>query len=189
MSDFTVHTHETAPAAAHPALDAARAAFGKVPNLIGVLAEAPAAAEAYLDLSRLVGETSFTPTERHVVWFTINAENGCDYCMAAHTAIAKGERIDPEVVATARAVGSYDDPRLEALRRFSLAVVRERGWVGQAELDAFFAAGYGRQQVLEVVLIAAHKTLSNYANHIARTPLDEPFQAFEWSKAGVGAGS
>lgn len=186
MSNFTVHTPESAPEAAQPALQSAKQAFGAIPNLIGVLAEAPAAAQAYLELSRLAGETSFTPAERHVVWFTINAENGCDYCMAAHTAIAKSEQIDGDVIESARKVGAYDDPRLEALRKFTLVALRERGWIPQADLDAFYAAGYGRQQVLEVILLLAHKTISNYTNHVASTPVDKPFQAFEWSKDAVG---
>ena len=187
MSEFTVHNEDTAPAAAQPTLAAAKAAFGAIPNLIGTLSEAPAAAEAYMDLSRLVGETSFSPTERHVVWFTINAENNCTYCMAAHTAIAKGEQIADDVIETARAVGSYDDPKLEALRRFTLAVVRERGWVPEDELTAFYSAGYDRQQVLEVILIAAHKTISNYVNHFAETPLDAPFAGRKWERQGVAS--
>ena len=187
MSNFTVHTPETASDAAQPALSQAKQAFGAIPNLIGVMAEAPAAAEGYLELSRLAGETSFSPAERHVVWFTINAENGCEYCMAAHTAIAKSEKVDEGVIASAREVGTYADPKLEALRRFTLVALRERGWIPEADLEAFYAAGYGRQQVLEVILLLAHKTLSNYTNHVAGTPLDKPFQAFQWSKEGAGS--
>jgi len=185
MSTFKIHDHDSAPAAAIPVLDQAKSGFGMVPNLVGGLAEAPAAAEAYLTLSRLMSETSFSPTERHVVWFTINAEHGCEYCMAAHTAIAKGEKVADDVVSTARAVEPYGEARLEALRQFTLLAVRERGWVGQEAVDAFLAAGFTRQNVLEVVLGISHKVLSNYANHIVETPLDAPFQPFAWKQPAV----
>ncbi|SET43419.1 hypothetical protein SAMN04487962_109135 [Marinobacter segnicrescens] len=47
---------------------------------------------------------------------------------------------------------------------------------------SIYDAGYGQQQVLEVILGVAQKTMSNYVNHIAETPIDEPFKKFEWKK-------
>jgi hypothetical protein len=44
------------------------------------------------------------------------------------------------------------------------------------------AAGYTRRQVLDVVLGVGMKTLSNYTNHIAHTPLDPAWQNQEWSR-------
>ncbi|MGB2685191.1 MAG: carboxymuconolactone decarboxylase family protein, partial [Olleya sp.] len=43
-------------------------------------------------------------------------------------------------------------------------------------------AGYGEQQVLEIILGLSQKVISNYTNHIANTPVDEAFQKFAWSK-------
>lgn len=37
--------------------------------------------------------------------------------------------------------------------------------------------------VLEVILGLSRKTLSNYTNHIAETPMDKPFEKFRWSKS------
>lgn len=180
MSRFTIHTAETAPEASRPVLEAAKGKYGRVPNLIGALSESPAAARAYLQMSELAAQTSFTPTERHVVWFTINAEHGCDYCMAAHTAIAASEGIDAGVVETAREVGEYDDRRLETLRRFTLRLVRERGWVGDEAVEAFVAEGFNRAQVLELVTLIAHKVISNYTNHLVSTPVDAAFSRHAW---------
>lgn len=182
MSQFTIHTKETASEAAQRVLGKAEKKYGRIPNLIGALAEAPIAAEAYLTLSDLVNKSSFTPTERHVVWFTINAYHDCRYCMAAHMAIAKSEKVDAQVIETARNVESYDDPRLESLRQFTLSLVENRGWVNEAEVDAFLAAGFTRQQILEIVTVVAHKVMSNYSNHLIETPIDEPFAKFAWEK-------
>lgn len=182
MSQFTIHTKETAPEAAHVILDQAEKKYGRIPNLIGGLAEAPIAAEAYLVLSQLVQKSSFTPTERHVVWFTVNAYHDCRYCMAAHTAIAHMEKIDSKVIETARNVDTYDDPRLEALRKFTLTVVENRGWIEEADTNAFLDAGFTRAQILEIVTIVAHKVISNYSNHLIETPLDDAFAKFAWKK-------
>ena len=89
MTDFTIHTQETAPAASKPLLDESLKAFGRVPGLHGVLAEAPKALEAYQVLGTLFKDTSLTTTEQHVVWLSINYENDCGYCVPAHTGLAK----------------------------------------------------------------------------------------------------
>jgi alkylhydroperoxidase family enzyme len=178
MSEFQIHSVESAPEASRPFVQAAQQRFGMVPNLIGVLADAPIAVEAYLQLSELAGRSSFSPTERTAVWFEINRFHDCHYCSAAHTAIAHGERIDPEVIAAGRAGDPFADPRLEALRTFTRTVLDRRGWVPTPELEAFLAAGFVRAQVLEVVTLVAQKTISNYVNHIAATPVDAPFERF-----------
>jgi alkylhydroperoxidase family enzyme len=69
------------------------------------------------------------------------------------------------------------------LRRFAAAVVKSRGWPAPADTAEFLRASYGYRQVLEVLLDIDMKTLSNYANHIAKTPLDQAFASAAWSKA------
>ena len=56
---FVVHTTESPPAAATEDLKAAKTAFGFLPNLLGVMAEAPIALKAYLDFTELLGKASF----------------------------------------------------------------------------------------------------------------------------------
>ncbi len=71
--------------------------------------------------------------------------------------------------------------KLQALHEMTVSIVRNQGKVNNAELVKFFAAGYGKRQLMEVVLGVSHKVMSNYINHIAETPLDEAFVPFEWS--------
>jgi alkylhydroperoxidase family enzyme len=61
-------------------------------------------------------------------------------------------------------------------------MVRDRGWVSPTDLEAFLQAGYTQGNVLDVITIVALKTISNYSNHIARTPVDQAFQAHAWKK-------
>ena len=182
MTTFTIHTPDSAPADSKALLNDVHARYGQIPNVYGVLAEAPIAVEAYDVLADLLMRSSFTPTERHVVWFTLNAYHNCHYCMAAHTFLAKGENVADEVIETARAVGRYDDPKLEGLRNFTLTLAENRGWVSPDALDAFLAAGFSQQNVLEIVVAIAHKVVSNYTNHIVETPVDDAFAQFKWRK-------
>ncbi len=182
MTDFTVHDETTAPEGARATLAETRARLGFVPNVFGVLAASPAAVETYRVLNELFVSTSFTPTERHVVWFANIFENDCTYCMAAHTGIAKQERIPEDVISASRSGAPYDDPRLEALRTFTRLVVVNRGWVSGDDVEAFLDAGFNRQHVMEILVGVAHKVISTYANHIAQTPLDKAFSRMAWEK-------
>lgn len=181
---FPVHSIDSAPIPSRAMLTGARSAFGFVPNLLGMLAEAPAALEAYLGVSAAFQKSSLTPTEQQVVLLAASVTNECQYCVAAHSAAATMARVPAGVVDALRSGDPIADPKLEALRRFTEAVVRERGWANE-ELAAFHAAGYSRAQVLEVLAGVTQKTLSNYANHLAETPLDAAFAKAAWSPAKV----
>lgn len=177
MTDFPIHTAETAPPASRPFIEAARKAFGLVPNLIGEFSESPAVVEGYLALAGAYQKTSFTPLEREVVLIAASVENSCHYCVAAHTTVTQAQKLDQSVIDQVRAGGPIADAKLEALRSFTTKLVRERGWVSDADVQDFLRAGYSKANVLEVVLGIGLKTISNYVNHIAETPLDAPFQA------------
>jgi len=188
MTGFTPRTIDDAPAAARPLLEGAEEQLGFVPNLFGVFAAAPPALEAYQAISAAFARTSLSPVEQQVVLLAASGENGCAYCVAAHTVIARGQAVPDDVVAALREGRPLDDPRLEALRRFTLQVVQKRGWVEAADLEAFEAAGYDRAQVLEVILGVTQKTLSNYTNHVAETPLDPAFRDAAWTRPAVSVG-
>jgi len=182
MPTFTVHTQDSAPEDAHEVLKKVQSNFGFIPNLLGVLAEAPVAAEAYLNLIDLCRRSSLTPTERHVVWFAVNYEHECTYCMAAHTVVANREDIAEEVIEATRNGSPYNDDRLQTLREFTQSVVVERGKVSPQQTEQFLAAGFTKRNILEIIMAVASKILSNYTNHIAETPLDEEFSSCTWKK-------
>ncbi|MGC8119745.1 carboxymuconolactone decarboxylase family protein [Marinobacter sp. VGCF2001] len=182
MLDFKLHDRESAPESAQPLLENSEESFGMIPNLHAVLAESPQALEAYQKLHELVLESSFNNDEKTVVWQAVNVENECHYCVPAHTGIAKSMKVSDEVIEPLRNETPLPDDKLEALRTFTLAVMRKQGNVSQTDLDSFLAAGYGQRQVLEVIMVLSQKVISNYTNHIAETPVDEPFKKFAWSK-------
>lgn len=185
MSLFVVHSQETAPEESRFALAGVKSKFGFVPNLMGMLADSPAALGGYLGIGEQFDKSSFTPAERHVVLLAVSFENACDYCMAAHSVVAGMSRVPAAAIEALRTGGQLPDARLEALTRFTRAVVRQRGRVSESGVEAFLAAGFNRAQVLEVVLGVAMKTLSNYANHLAETPLDQAFSQARWEPVQV----
>lgn len=184
MTDFGLHSAASAPEASKPLLERSQREYGMVPNLHAVMAESPAVLEAYQKLNELfMRSTSLSPEQQTVVWQTISVENCCHYCVPAHTGIAKSMRVPDEIIEALRDESPLPDPKLEALRAFTLKLMRQRGVLEPADLHAFLESGYNRQQVLEVVLGISQKVMSNYINAIARTPLDAAFEKFEWHKA------
>lgn len=187
MTQFETYTLQTVPEEGRPILEKVDKAYGFVPNLMGKMIEAPALAKAYLDIGETFSETSLSPVEQQVVLLTVSRHNKCEYCVSAHSVIADMGKVPEDVIDALRDDNPIADEKLEALRKFTLAVVDKQGWLAEADLDAFFDAGYGRQQVLEVLVGVAMKTMSNYVNHIAGTELDEAFAARRWEAPGEQA--
>lgn len=186
MSHFPLHSVDSAPADSQAVLTAATAKYGFTPNLLALLANAPAALKAYISLSTTLATSSLSEAEQQVVLLTVSVENRCSYCVAAHSVIA-GSSLDAASIEALRQGGGLADPRLNALARYTRAVVRERGWVSAEQLSAFEAAGFERSQALDVLVGVATKTLSNYANHLAEPPLDAAFEKARWLPAGSAA--
>ena len=181
MTKITPNTIDSAPAASKPILEGAQKALGFVPNLYGVLSEAPAALHAYTAIGAALNEhASLSDTERNVVAIAISRDAGCGYCVAAHSTLADMAKAPSEVINAARDGNPIGDSKLEALRVFARAAVEKRGWLEDKDLTAFFQAGYEKKHVLEVMTLAALKTMSNYTNHVAETPLDEAFAPRTW---------
>ena len=167
-------------------LEKAKKQVGFIPNMYARMVNAPGLLETYLvgyDLFRK--ESGFTPVEQEVVFLTISRENECHYCVAAHSVIAdKFAHVPTEVTDAIRQGAPVPDGKLEALRTFTRTLLVKRGRPDRADVTAFLQAGYTERHILEIVLAISVKTLSNYANHLFETPVDEMFSDRAWEPAG-----
>lgn len=182
MADFPSHDLDTAPEASKPLLENSMKTFGRLPGLHKVLAESPQAYEAYQMLHKFFQATDFNAEELTVVWQAINVEHECHYCVPAHTGIAKMMKVSDDISEALRNETPLPTAQLEALRTFTVQMVRQRGNVTDDQMQAFFDAGYSHRAVLDVVLGLAQKTMSNYVNHMADTPVDEVFHPLLWKR-------
>jgi uncharacterized peroxidase-related enzyme len=184
INGFTLHDTITASAASAEILNGVQKAWGFVPNLHRVLAESPATLGAYSTLWGISERTNFSPHERNIAYLAITYENECTYSMAGHTSLSRMAKVDNAAIAAVREGRPIADAKLEALRQFAAKVTRQRGVVSKADVAAFKAAGYDNRAVLEVLVLAATKLISNYTNHLAQTPLDAFKKGAEWSAPG-----
>lgn len=167
-------------------LDHVTQQIGMVPNLYAFMANAPGLLQTYIHGQELFRKNSgFTPPEQEVVLLSISFENGCEYCMAAHSVIADTQsKVPPQVTDALRNGTEIPDARLRALSEFTRTMVTNRGRPSQDDVATFLRAGYTNEQVLQVILAIGIKTLSNYTNHVCHTPLDAPFASRVWTKPG-----
>lgn len=179
MTRLTLHTVHTAPEDSRALVEKVQAGNGFLPNLIGILANAPEALETYLTVGQINAKGALGLAEREVVQITAARIHGCDFCVAGHTKVAlKQARLpDAQVIALQNGTDT-GDVRLDAVRRFTEAVIATRGAVDDAALAAFQAAGYGEQQALDVVLGVSLATLCNFANNLARNTVNPELQGF-----------
>src|SRR6202012_1547007 len=101
-----------------------------------------------------------------------------------HTAIAtKKAQMEPSVIAALRGRRAVDTPRINAVARFTEAVIASRGAVPDDALAAFKQAGFDDQAALEVVLGVSLATLCNFANNLGNPPLNEQLEPYRWNGA------
>lgn len=179
MSRLTLQTFETAPEAARPFIEKVISNNGYLPNLVAVLANAPAALEAYLTVGNINSRGSLSLVEREIVQITAASIHGCEFCVSGHSALSiKKAGLERAVVVALQERAPTGDARYDALVDFTRAVIVSRGNVADGELQVFIAAGFNIQQALEVVLGVSLATLCNFANNLARNEINAELQSF-----------
>jgi uncharacterized peroxidase-related enzyme len=173
MTKFELYNESNAPEESQALLKEVKKQWGFVPKLQATLAQSPVALEAYTRLFGLVHKSALTPVEQQVVYQAINVLHGCEYCTAGHTYLSRKAGVPEQAIQALRDSTPIADARLQALRSFAESVSTRRGLVEDVVVDTFIAAGFTKQNVLEVVTIIATKTISNYTNHLTHTPLED----------------
>ena len=175
---FTPLGVETAPEKSRALLEKIQKSFRFIPNLFGVFANSPVLLEGYLGMESVFDKGTLSAVERSIVLLAASVENNCGYCTAAHSTVLKAFlHVPSEIVSAVRSYLPLPDPKLNSLVTLTREIVSKRGHVEEHTIENFLAAGYRKDQVLEVLMGIALKTVSNYLDHIAPTELDRAFQA------------
>ena len=158
--------------AAADVFEAVTAKFGFVPNLIREMARSPAVARVYLGGQEAMASASLSAPERQIVQLAVAVYNECPYCSAAHRGGCRKAGVDEADVELVEKGSLPEDRRLRSVVSATWQVLDTRGWLGPSDLSSLEAEGIDRAQLYEVVALVGLKTISNYVNHIAHTPID-----------------
>jgi AhpD family alkylhydroperoxidase len=181
MQSFPVLDLDTAPDKSRPALQALQGAFGMIPNMAGAMAASPVLIDSLVGLFGKVHGGTFTEAQIQTLLLTNAVTNGCAWAVAFHTGLALQQGLDRADVEAIRERRVPRDATSAALSTFARTLIEKRGRVDDSDVDAFIAAGFGKEQALEVIAVVAASTITNYTASVTRPPVDEPFKAYVWS--------
>jgi uncharacterized peroxidase-related enzyme len=154
-------------------LETVKARLGKVPNLMRVFANSPAALEAYLNFSGALMKGVLPAQMREQIALAVGEINACGYCLSAHTLSAgKFDLTQEDILAARRATAAND--KADAALKLARAVALQRGHIADVDLQNARSAGLNDAEIVEVIQHVALNTLCNYTNNAARTVLDFP---------------
>jgi uncharacterized peroxidase-related enzyme len=154
-------------------LDGIAAKFGGVPNLMKTFAQSPAALQFFLSGSQALAEGVIPAKVREQVDLVVSQENGCGYCLAAHTQLAKGHRLTDDQIAQARR-GRSEDPKTAAILAFASSLVEHRGRLTEDHFAAARSAGLSDAELAEIIAAVALKIFTNYFAIATEVEVDFP---------------
>ena len=167
--DFPTFDETTAPGGARELLAKTKQTFGGIPRPLGRYASSPLALSSALGGLDAFEHTSLTPLEREVLAMTMGRRNGCKFCLDLHTQLLRRQQAEPRLIAALTTGEPLEEPRLEALRRFVLALQDHHGDIPHQIWSDFREMGYTHEQALEVVLGVSTYTLTTLANRLTQT--------------------
>jgi uncharacterized peroxidase-related enzyme len=173
MSRLNVVTNENANAEQKALLDAIQSQLGMVPNFLKVFANSPAALRAFLGLHGIAGEGSLDAPTRERIALALAQQNGCQYCVSAHSAIGRKVGLDTAEIEASRA-GTSRDARAAAAVKFAKALAERNGEVATAEILAVRNAGYDDAEIVEIITHVGMNVLTNILGKASRVEIDFP---------------
>jgi uncharacterized peroxidase-related enzyme len=173
MARIHIVDPQTATGDAANLLAAVQTKLGATPNFLRVLANSPAALGAFLGLHQIAENGALDLQTRERIAVALAEQNGCQYCLSAHSAIGRkvgltGDEID------ANREGTSHDAKAAAAVGFARALVEHKGDVTQTELDAVRAAGYGDAEIVEIIVHVGMNLLTNILGRAGRVDIDFP---------------
>ncbi len=154
-------------------LEQIHGAFGATPNMFRAVANSPAALKSMWGAFGALGEGVIPAKLGEQIAVAVADRNGCEYCLAAHTALGRKAGASAEEMSAAQG-GNAADPKTAAALRFALKLVEARGQVGDADVQAARAAGFGDQEIVEILAHVALNLFTNYVNVAFAVPVDFP---------------
>lgn len=183
MKTINVPTVNQLDEKAQSILNNVKSQLGMIPNLYATIAYSSDTLENYLNFSSKAGKESFSAKEMEAIKLAVSEINGCEYCLAAHTAIAKMNGFTEEETIQLRE-GSIADSKLKALSRLAADVATNRGRASESNLEDFYAAGYDEKALIDFLAVVMEISFTNYTHNLTKVPVDFP-KAKELSKSAA----
>ncbi len=154
-------------------LDAINAAFGVTPKMFRAVANSPAALNSMWGSFGALGAGVISARLGEQIAVAVADRNACNYCLAAHTALAMKAGVSADDLASAQS-GESSDPKTRAALQFALKLVDNRGQIESADVEAVRKAGFNDEEIVEILAHVALNLFTNYVNIAFDVPVDFP---------------
>ena len=147
--------------------------LGRVPNLYATMANSSQLLGGYIAFEASLKSGSFSTKENEVIALSVSQSNGCNYCLAAHSALAKMAGFSEAEVINIRK-GTADNPKLKALATLATEITNNKGKTSDDAVNNFFAQGYTHQSLAELIGMVAIRNITNYIYTNGNFEIDFP---------------
>ena len=173
MPRIAPYPHESAEGTRKELMDAVKNQFGAVINMFGTVAHSPAALKSMLGSFGALSDGRLGAALGEQIAVAVANANGCEYCLSAHTVLGKKAGVSADAMEAARQ-GRSDDARTQAAIGFALKVVERRAHIDDADIDALRKAGFGDEDIVEILAHVALNLFTNYVNVAFNVDVDFP---------------
>ena len=174
MATFSVPTRANVSANNQAIFDNLQKGLGFVPNLYATFAYSETALGDYLTLQNR--KSSLKAKEREIINLVVSQVNGCIYCQSAHTALGKMNGFTEDQILDIRGGEASFNEKFDALAKFVKETTINRGKPSHTTVDALFAAGYDKANLVDILIVIGDKIISNYFHGITQIPIDFPVE-------------
>jgi alkylhydroperoxidase family enzyme len=181
METFAVYTLDSAPEASKQSLREVRERFNGIPNLAGAMALSPVLIKAFVPLFDRVHSGTFGEREIQTVLLTDAVTNASSWAVALHTALGLKAGVSAADIEAMRSRRLPADKKLAALSNLAKTLIEKRGKLNDQDVQAFLAAGYTKELLLETITIVAASTITNYTGSVTNPPVEDWLQQYAWA--------
>lgn len=146
---------------------------GKIYNVFLNMGNSPAVLKGYLALSEAEKQAHLSPKLKQQIALVVSQDNTCQYCLAAHTQIAKSVGLQDNEIMQARQ-GQASEIKTQAILKFAKLVSDKKGKVSDQDVAQLKEAGVNEQELVEITLVVLTTLFTNYFNNVTDPQVDFP---------------
>lgn len=173
MDRIRLLTKEDAPQNSKELLEEVQQRFGGIPNIFKVMSNSPSILRSYLKFSEALSSGILDAKIAERIALFVSEQNKCEYCLSAHSLIAKNAGLSKEEIIQGR-MGDSSEQKAAVALAFARAVYENKGSVSMASLANIREEGFSDEEVLEIVGHVILTMLTNFVNNVAQTTVDFP---------------
>ncbi|MEO6490043.1 MAG: carboxymuconolactone decarboxylase family protein [Ferruginibacter sp.] len=170
MTKFSVPLKEEVSTSNKALFDQLKKTVGFVPNIYALMAYSDTALDNYIKFEN--APNSFSKKEVELIKLVVSQENGCQYCLSAHTVFGKMNGFSEDQMMEIRSGSASFNGKLNALAIITKEITAGKGQATDEAVKNFLDTGYTKGALIELVQLVAVMVVTNYLHNLSKVPID-----------------